>query len=234
MTAAEGQVRFAILCLGRSGSTHLQSLIDSHPDACCFGELFNPRAPEPPAFAHSEQRDEREYLDELLGGRAERAVGFKLPMNSIRAHPRAAALVGDDPRMRVIRLSRRNLLAQFVSRRMMATTKVSQSIFGSYGDATVVIEPARCLEALEAMEADARELDRLASARPVLAVIYEQLVAGEGIDELQRFLGLEPAALRSWFTRLRTRSLAETVENWDEVAAALRRTRFEGFLSENA
>lgn len=232
MSGAAGQVRFAILCLGRSGSTHLQSLIDSHPHACCFGELFNPRAPQAPAFVHSEQMDEREYLDELLAGRDELAVGFKLPMNSIRAHPRAGALVGSESGMRIIRLSRRNLLAQFVSRRMMSATRVSQSIFGSYGDATVRIEPSHCLEALEAMEADERELDRLAGGTPVHRVVYEQLVASEGLDELQRFLGLEPVALRSWFTKLRTRSLSETVENWDELAAALRGTRFESFLSD--
>lgn len=223
--------RFVILCLGRSGSSHLQSLIDSHPEARCFGELFSDRAPpDSPAFIYSQHQDAGAYLDELMGARRERAVGFKLPMNSIRAHPAAAELVSRASDLLVIRLSRRNLLAQLVSRRLQAATRVSHSINGTYGDATVEIDPRRAINALERMEADEVELDGYALGKPAFRIMYEELAAGEKLDALQHFLGLESRPLRSWFEKLRTRPLSETVANWDEVGCALRGTRFEDFL----
>ncbi len=134
--------------------------------------------------------------------------------------------------MAVIRLSRRNGLAQLVSRQLLASTGVSQSIFGSYGDATVRIDPQACLRALERIDAEEAELDAIAAGHPTLAIDYEELGEVDRLEQLQRFLGLDPEPLRSWFERLRTRSLAETVENWDELVAALSGTPYEALLSE--
>lgn len=227
------QTRFVILCLGRSGSTHLQSLLDSHPRVRCFGELFSDRAPpEQPAFVHSEIGDPASFLRDLFEPLEEPVVGFKLPMNSIRAHPEAAWMVGEDEEMRIVRLSRRNLLAQLVSRRLQAGTGVSHSIQGDYGGARVRIEPERCRTALERMEEDERELDRIAGDRVCFRIAYEDLGRTERLDELQRFLGVEPEPLRSWFEKLRRRPLSEAIENWDSIRRALRGSRYERFLDE--
>jgi hypothetical protein len=223
--------RFVILCLGRTGSTHLQSMLDFHSQARCHGELFGEG--KPPTFASSRHSDPADFLDEMLaeGDGEERAIGFKLPMNSIRLEPATADLVRAEPRMSVVRLSRRNRLAQLVSRRMMAATGVSQSIFGDYGDATVRIDPAECLAALAAMESEEAELDALGAGAPTFRIDYEQLADPPALEALQGFLGLDPEPLRSWFTKVRTRPLAETVSNWDELERALRGGRFEPLLS---
>lgn len=231
---------FVILCLGRTGSTHLQSLLDSHPDVRCYGELFtdvdlatghgDSRAQ---TFIGSAHEDPRAYLAELTAGVDAAAIGFKLPNNSLRAFPQAVSVL-EDRGLKIVRISRRNLLALLVSRRMLATTGVPQSTHGSYGDARVRIEPQRCLAAFKHMEADERALDDLAGEHPVFHLTYEELVAGERIDDLQRFLGVEPHPLSSWFSRLRTRPLSETIENWDELTGALRGTRFEPFLADVA
>jgi hypothetical protein len=134
----------------------------------------------------------------------------------------------------VVRLSRTNLLAQLVSRRMLAATRVAHSIYGSYGDATVRIEPEQAVQALARMEDDEHELDRLAQGLATLRLTYEQLAGGGRLEDLQRFLGVSPRPLRSWFTKLRTRPLTETVDNWDELAAALRHTPYARFLGEEA
>lgn len=227
------QTRFVILCLGRSGSSHLQSLLDSHPDVRCFGELFSDRFPAGgPGFMHSAYEDPGVYLEELFGRQRQQAAGFKLPMNSIRAHPAAAELVSADPEMRVIRLSRRNRLAQLVSRRLQATTRVSHSMQGGYGDTTVAIEPRRALNALERMEADEADLDDRARGKITFRISYEELAAGDGLEDLQRFLGVEPQPLSSWFEKLRTRPMNQAVENWEELRSALRGTQHEAFLDE--
>ena len=123
--------------------------------------------------------------------------------------------------MAAIRLSRRDRLAQLVSPRLMAETGVSQSIFGSYGDATVRIDPTECIAALRGIEADEAELDALGAGHRTFRIAYEELGDEARLAELQRFLGLDPEPLRSWFEKLRTRPLAETVSNWDELESAL-------------
>lgn len=224
-------LRFVILCLGRTGSTHLQSMLDFHSQARCHAEIFGDG--KPPTFATSGDDDPKAFLDRMLAGGGERAVGFKLPINSIELTPEAATLVRDDPEIAAIRLSRRNRLAQLVSRQLLATTGVSQSIFGSYGDATVRLEPRACAAALDRIEADEAALDALCADHPTFRIDYEELGDERRLDELQRFLGLEPEPLRSWYERLRTRPLTDTVSNWDEVAAALAGTRHEPFLDES-
>ena len=134
-------IRFVILCLGRSGSNHLQSLLDSHPDITCFGEVFSDRAPaDGPGFINSAYNDEAVYFEHLVETCEVPVVGFKLPVNSIKAHPKSARLVAEDPAMRVIRLSRANLLAQLISRRLQRSTRVSHSLQGGYAGATVNID----------------------------------------------------------------------------------------------
>lgn len=221
-------MRFVILCLGRTGSTHLQSMLDHHSQARCWGEIFSDG--KPPTFAAADTDDPEEFVAGLLDGGSERAAGFKLPINSIRLEPRAGWIVRDDPGLAVIRLSRRNRLAQLVSRQLLATTGVSQSIFGSYGDARVSIDPVACLRALDRIAEEEAELDELAAGHETFRIDYEELGESARLDELQRFLGLEPEPLRSWFERLRTKPLPETVENWDELTAALTGTPHERFL----
>lgn len=223
-----------ILCQGRTGSSHLVSLLDSHPDVRCFGELFtNDQRARGPLYRSSGHDDVHEYAAELTVGIDARAVGLKLPVNSVRAHPASLTLL-EDRELRVIRLFRRNLLAQYVSRRLQNTTGVGQSLWGSYGDTRVRLDPATCLEVFESMGSQERMLDDAARHNPVRRLAYEDLVAGRDLDELQRFLGVEPRPLSSWFERLRTRPLNEVVENWDEVESTLRPTRYAPFLEDAA
>ena len=224
-------LRFVILCLGRTGSTHLQSMLDFHSQARCHGEIFGEG--KPPTFASSGGSDPQEFLDLMLAPDHERAVGFKLPMQSIRLDPAVANVALSDRDLAAIRLSRRDRLSQLVSRRMMAATGVSQSIFGDYGDTSVQIEPAAAIAALEAMSADEQELDSLCAGHPTFRIDYEELGDEPRLVELQRFLGLEPEPLRSWFEKLRTRSLPETVSNWDELQSALSEAGYGRFTGES-
>src|SRR2546423_11385469 len=108
-------VRFVILWLGRSGSSHLQSLLDSHPDITCFGEVFSDRAPaDGPGFINSQYKDEGAYFEHLVETCEVPVMGFKLPMNSIKAHPKSAPLVPGGPPMRGIQVPAPNLPGQLI------------------------------------------------------------------------------------------------------------------------
>jgi hypothetical protein len=228
-----GGLTFVILCMGRTGSTHLQFLLDSHPDVRCFGELFTGNAGTlDEVFLTSDFTDPVEYVAQLTSGLDEQAVGFKLPMGSIRACPGSLRVL-DDPGLRIIRLTRGNKLSILVSRRLLATTRVPQSTHGSYGEATVRLDPRQCVRALAKIEEHDAYLDELADGHPTLHVTYEDLVARRDLDRLQEFVGVEPTELSSIFERVRKRSLAETVENWPEIEAVLRGTQFEAFLADD-
>jgi LPS sulfotransferase NodH len=233
---------FVILCAGRVGSEFLVSLLDSHPDICCYGEVFtppfepheqwfNPYLPDGvKAFTQSEQDDPRRYIAELASGCAGIAVGFKLTNSSIEAHPGSVSTLEG---LQVIRLTRENLLAQHVSGVLAYTTGAWKQGTGteSYGAITHRVDTAGCKRALAALERREQELDELAEGHPTIRLTYERLVAGP-IDEVQQFLGVEPRALSSPHRKLRTRQLRETIENWDELSDELRGTRFERFLAE--
>ena len=233
MSAQNGNpLTFVILCLGRTGSTHLVSLLDSHPEIRCFGELFpHERATLDQEYAPHWRSDALEYVAELTAPVTEPAVGFKLPLGSIQANPDALQLL-EPQDLRVVRLSRLNLLALFVSRRLLASTRGSDS-GGDYGGATVALDPKQCLAMFKRTEEHERYLDELATGRPTVRITYEELAGGGRLSDVQRFLGVEPVSLRSGHSRARKRSLQETVENWPEVEGALRGSPYERFLKDD-
>jgi hypothetical protein len=224
---------FAIVCLGRTGSTHLVSLLNSHPEVRCFGEIFtHHESTLDEAFVNSPLDDPVEYVAQLTAPLSEQAVGFKLPLNSIRAHPGSLRVLDRDG-MRIVRLRRLNLLALLASRRLLASTRVPQSTHGDYGDATVVLDPKQSLAVFRRMDEHERYLDGLANGKPVFQIAYEDLAAGRQLEEIQSFLGVEPVALRSDFKRVRSRPLSETIENWSEIESALRGTPYERYLEDD-
>ncbi|HUT77586.1 MAG TPA: hypothetical protein VM285_07865 [Polyangia bacterium] len=222
-----------MLCLGRTGSSHLVALLDSHPEIRCYGEVLNAthRGAAPEGWiGDSEAADAEAQVERLLEAPGAAARGFKLPLNSLRDRPEIGNWLQLNPGVRVLRLRRRNRLALLVSRRMLRATLVSQSIYGSYGDRTVRIEPRECVRALERIEAEDRELDNLTAGHQSLQIEYDRLSDEAELVRVQRFLGVMPVPLSSPYKRLRKRSLAATVENWEEVSAALEGTRFEPLL----
>ena len=227
--------RFVVLCLGRTGSSHLVDLLDSHPGIRCYAEILNethPRAAPEGWIGESGSSDAAEHVERLLTATDAPVAGFKLPLNSLRDHPEVAGWLRDDPAIRVIRLRRQNTLALLLSRRMLRATLVSQSIHGSYGKQTVTIEPRECLRALRRIEAEDAELDALASGHSTLDLEYARLGEDEELERAQRFLGVEPAPLSSRYERVRKRPFSATIENWEELSAALRPTRFAPLLEE--
>jgi len=224
---------FAIVCLGRTGSTHLVSLLDSHPEIRCFGELLtHHEGTLDEAFVTSPIDDPVDYGAQLTAQLGERAVGFKLPLNSIRAHHEALRVLEGD-QMRIVRLRRLNLLALLASRRLLATTRVPQSTHGDYGDATVAIDPSQALAVFRLTDEHERYLDGLADGRPSFQITYEDLGAGQRLDAIQDFLDVDPVPLQSLFKRVRSRPLSETIENWSEISNALRGTPYEWFLEDD-
>jgi LPS sulfotransferase NodH len=232
---------FVILCVGRVGSEHLVSLLDSHPDITCFSELFAPAwaveyqggTLSVPHFAETAHEHPLGYWQELTKGLATPVNGLKLPGSSIDAHPDAAELIAN-PEVRIIRLTRRNRLAQYVSVYLALDSGVWHSTQGGYGKDKIRVNVRDCLAGLDQIAQQEAALDELARGRNVFELAYEELVRGQRMDELQAFLGVRPRKLASRYERLRARPISEVIENLDELTAALAGTPYAADLSETA
>jgi len=219
---------FAILCVGRVGSEHLVSLLDSHPDVTCFSELFAPEWAAPwrrgtldvSPFAETQHESPMSYWNELTEGLDTPIIGLKLPGSSIKAHPDAVELIAD-PEVEIIRLSRRNRLAQYVSVWLAMESGVWHSTQGAYGTRKIKVDVDECLSGLDHIATQEAELDDFTRGHRVFELSYEELTAGERIGELQSFLGAEPRELTSRYERLRERPLDEVIENYDELVTVL-------------
>lgn len=96
----------------------------------------------------------------------------------------------------------------------------------------ITISLEECAYALETFEQQAREHDALFHEHPMLAVWYEDLAErrDETLEQVQGFLGLEPRRLTVTLRKQNPEPLRELIANYDELAAALRPTRYAAFL----
>src|SRR5688500_10261144 len=132
--------RFVIAGTQRTGTTLLRTSLSSHPDIDCRGEVFklgkSPYALPGGYWAFTRQdashrleaalfprRSFRNFLDNLYGQRACRAVGFKLMLNHCTSRPYLWPLIAEHG-VKVVLVTRRNVLKTLVSRCAAAVSGV--------------------------------------------------------------------------------------------------------------
>ncbi len=211
-------ILFAIVTTQRTGSTWLVDLLDSHPGIRCYSELFLERGEGVPAWGGAKDLmfwdafrertgpDLGAYLDRIARRDGDvRAAGFKLMYGQAGAHPDllpTLAVRGG----RVVHLVRANLLDVHVSRMVAWSRDLYRSAGGTVPAPASVRLDASTLEAdLDRMLAERRRaVERLASlGLDTHEVHYEDLVAGPAaIEQVVRFLGVEPTALGSPLQKL--------------------------------
>lgn len=221
------RARFAIICMGRSGSTLLQTMLDSHPDIRCFGELFIPKGP----FEQSGEPSAADFIDDELKRQSQPVVGFKMPWSSLIPHPEVIDVFRHQ-QFRVILLIRRNKLDQYLSMQLAVKNNVWHSFDGIYEDERLHIDVDHCIENLEYFrfgEAMWREIMRGLRGTEIA---YEQLVNQQGLEPVFKLLEVEPQVLTPGVARLRQGTQRDIVENYDELKERLRGTPWECDLEE--
>ena len=237
--------RFLIWTTQRTGSTVFWRTLDRHPAIEGHGEMFLPemtRADSYPAFLSASRwarlerrlapaRSVARYLERLYdAGPGVHAVGFKLMYNHLTP-PLAAWIEREHPR--VIHLVRRNLLKLMVSRLAAEQRGLYHLEPGKAPPADrVKLDPAEVASRLEKIAAEVERGTAFADAHGALTVEYEELLSDRTgtYARVFDFLGAPP-----WIPgeeplrKINPDSLAELVEDFDSVAAALRGTRFDRF-----
>lgn len=234
----------------RTGSNLLQSLLASHGQIVCYGELFNDS--EPGKILWNTQQattaEDIELRDADPCGFLERrvyavpqevrAVGFKLfdlhalqgPWRVIWPHLQAM------PGLRVLHLRRVNLLRKMVSEILAARTGrwwITRDE-DAYQDVSIELGYDECVSAFTSARNYAREgMERLAG-QPVLELSYEALVQATDVEtnRVLEFLGLPARPLQVSIKRQLRQPLSTVVRNYAELAARFAGTPDASFFDE--
>lgn len=234
---AEVARRFVILSARRSGSNLLCTLIDSHPDALCHHELFNPRGiftaldlrdtPTPLHDIAARERDPAAYLTQVWRyARGHACVGFKMTPEQ---HPDILQTVLDDIGIDKIVLRRNNPLRALVSERIAEITGRWEAYAGEDEPGPhprVHVERDeldRHVRQMEAFYAGITGAMRRSGQR-WLELRYESLFDAEEQQRLCAFLGLSPCALQARSVRQNPEPLEQLLENADALRRSLAST----------
>lgn len=231
-------VRFLILGQGRTGSTLLTNLLDSHPDVVCLGEILSRRR-------HGRIRHVEAYLrGAARRHHATRCFGFKVKPYELtdQGIDVGTFLRGmADAGWLLVHLERENVVRHAVSTVMRDLRGFPHVVRGSDAEADerdrqYVLSPQLVLDAARG------RADQLRQERAAFAglshhlVSYERDLASEGshqavADRLFAALGVTPAPVSSRTSRLTNDDLSDKIENFGDLLAAVAETEFAGMLT---
>jgi hypothetical protein len=209
------EIRFAIAGNPRTGSSHLVSLLDSHPDVACWDdEIFDVNE----AFDRSEYDDPRTFLTERVFRLNVKVVGFKLLWGAMQRTEDIWGVLRD-MRIRLIHAVRDNKLDAFISFKLAEANNAFTCWYGDYTIRSIEIDPHECLEWMERARwrDEAIRRDAQISRIPRLEIDYEELCRTQ--HRVLTFLEVDPRPLVSRLTKQRTGSQAESVTNYARLKA---------------
>jgi len=225
---------FVVLSRSRTGSNMLIQSLNSHPriaaDYEIFGKLDGRREEDILAHTFSKQPF---YIS---------AKGFKI----FYYHPQDKTdssvweMLQSIDGLHVIHLKRRNILNALVSSRVAYQTGIYGVRSKREAETYKKDLPTVCFTP-EELERDfnqtlqwERDGAALFSDKPMLAVEYEAMTANlhSEFRRITDFLGVSPRAPRTDFKKQRTRSLRESVSNYDELKMHFKGTQWKDLFVE--
>lgn len=223
--------RLLIIAPPRSGSTLLAERLNTHPDISFFGEVLNERralwhpGTAPGTYA-GRLTDPGAFLDRHVWSAATPVAGFKMLEHQFLLfhHLLPQYFAGLDD-LRVIYLTRRNLLHQFLSIKL-AEAMDFWFLFNEADRPTlprVRLDPDELSLFLRHSRTCQDMIRPMLRGRPALDVVYEDILADpSGTDAaLCRFAGVASARLSHQSVKLRIDPATHHIANTEEVRAAL-------------
>jgi LPS sulfotransferase NodH len=231
--------RFVIFAQGRTGSTLLGDLMNSHPDIFVYGEIMQ-------ANVIRNLRNPRLFASGLCSLSRKPAVGFKVKIYQLERDQRqdAKKTLEDFHRhgWKIIYLKRMNILRHAISDIRSDATgmfhqvkdkKVSQE--GKGVPKKIRIESELLISTMKFRETYL-EKEKLALATvPYLTIEYEKDlfnpdVQRAALNRLFEFLELPPHDAETSFKKVTSKNIADDVENFDELEQVLHREGYESYL----
>jgi hypothetical protein len=225
--------KFLILIQGRSGSSLLCDLLDSHPEVRCQSELLHGRLKAPLT-----------YLTGMASFQpTSRAWGFKTKINQIEQQPGMRsprelleALHKDD--WSIFSLSRKNCVHAALSRlvawrRGNCYHNTGQAAASELGK--VYLEPGRVLQAARREREERKQVQELTHGLSSLNLTYENdLLEQEAQQRTCRkifeLLSVDQIPVSSVFHKTSTSSLSDSIINAEEIIRAVQGTEIAKYL----
>lgn len=246
---------FSLQSTGRSGTTYVSSLLNSHPSITVYKEILYP---EPymdldlfyEFWAQHIREDAKNlgpnrsplvaqaYLERLKAGSPSAVAGLDLKLEQLDLVPWLWDQLHRAVEKSIV-LRRHNLLKQVVSEVVMhqrltdgTTAGIAEVHSGTVPEKrTVQLDAKYAIQRMRyRKELTDRYLRKLQDAgRPHLIVSYEDLLgsrAEDVLDRMQRFLGVEPRSLTSPLRKQNPYELSELVSNYEQVVRAVNDSEF--------
>lgn len=223
--------KFILLSRSRTGSNLLKHLIGAHPNAVVAGERFS----------RTKGRAIDQILDEIFSTYSAdiKAVGFKvfyyhpLDDDSGEIWDRLRQITG----LRVVHLTRQNILRTLVSRRIAGKTKIWMQSVSSNRVPLPQRRVSFTEEELIRGFQETRNWEGIAnsmfSEHEKLDLSYEDLVR-DTVQQLLRvteFLSLAPILPRGFPVRQNPEPLSDLIINYEELSARFSNTEWASFFS---
>ncbi len=239
--------RFVIVASQRTGSNMLVSVLRTHPEIACYGELFRKNRKQftgsvkvfediDKRFQVEEYRHKnwQQLLDAVVCVSNEaKFVGFKLMVNQ---HPAARKALISDQAYKKILLERENVLAVYSSDKIARVTgQGSAGRFAEVKTARVEFDKLEFESFLQQYRARflraKKELE--ASGNSYLATTYARICTHRGLEEVMEFLGADKSSPWGILTKKRNPSdLLARFVNRADVEQYLRDTGLECWANE--
>lgn len=248
-------VRFAVVTTQRTGATFFTTSLQSHPQIQCPGTLF-PQISKF-KFFHADRSDSAylkyrsssthrqrahwfarrkliyEFLESAYTTEDDSvAMGYKFSYNHLARYPVIEAWLREN-NIHVIHYIRENLLKRYLSSETKKVRHIAHS--------TEPLKPVQIHIDSGKMKQDlARNTQQIAkyraafSSQPYLEVLYESFCANQEAEtrKVLQFLGInEFVPLQTTLVKINPNSIAQIVDNYDQLVQALRNTSFEKYLA---
>lgn len=246
--AHSGPVPAVILTTQRTGSTFLVECLRSHPEIFVSGEILNgmPDRPGPSYRGPFKQvvkvanmiRRGAWYppfrLGRFYSGQDGKVRIFKAMYNQL-ARPFALSFLQGVEGLRVIHLSRHNLLKVHVSTLLMPKRRQLQAVAPTE-PVWIRVDPNKAIARMRQARASFQKFDDAFARKARLHIHYEDLVDGPRLqpatgERICEFLGVSQLPMRSRLIKMNPESLRDMVTNYDELADAISKTEFADMLA---
>lgn len=233
-------IPFVILTAPRSGSQHLQAVLNQHPDIVCHGEILHPqlqfgvRGHNP---TNAELTDAMWAYPPVDPAKPDpKAVGWKLLNSHLCPRPTALPAILDRPGLRVVVL-RRNGLARLRSEKQALTVR-RWSVDSPPGPMPAVeLQPDDTLNEIHSTAVWYSEIEKMLASTPHTTVTYTELVDNPQnvSDRIAALLGLPCRPVTETGTyRQEPRPITDTITNLDELRKEFAGTHYEALIPHEA
>jgi LPS sulfotransferase NodH len=242
--------KFIIISHARSGSTFFKTLLNSHPELLCYGELFYPVPqkhffrPELFPFNSSESSEQLEkmrrnnsikFLEKYIWRKHKKkhkAVGFKIFYYHARESDWKSVwdYIQKDQSIKIIHLHRENRLNTFLS---LEKARRSNVWHGSGVDQSpITLDPQKCKAFFEQFENFELEFDQKFPNHKNFKIYYESLAKNrdEQLNKICAFLNVRPIKLKSKMEKIQKRSISESISNFSELELYFKSTKWNKFF----